>query len=219
MSHGHGVYVLQVGAAVGQRLLHRRHNVLDMLAGCHLGHHAAVDRMKRRLGGDDVGPEAAAVLDDAHRRFIARGFYAQYFHVRWTNDPLTHRPLWVNVVPYGAAPPRPLFVWAPSYGDVPWASTLHSSEPMLSSWHRGHPIVSSSANRMMPPSTGPHFPRIVDPLLLFAEPTVSIPSDSTDSDFTACAGQRADEWTACAGTPIFEIIVQEEPGLASGGLV
>ena len=52
----------------------------QMLARGELRDYAAVLRMRRHLRRDDGGKNARAVLDHGGRGFVARRFYAEYFH-------------------------------------------------------------------------------------------------------------------------------------------
>ena len=74
VGHGHGVDVLPGDARLADGLVGQAGDGLHMLAGGDLGHHAAVDGVHVRRGGDDRGQDGAAVLYHSGGGLVTGGF-------------------------------------------------------------------------------------------------------------------------------------------------
>ncbi len=78
----HGADVRPPAARLLQRLLRQRGNDLHMLPGGDLRHHAAVEGVHIRLGGDDVGEDLPPVLHHRRGGLVAGGLKGQDLHKR-----------------------------------------------------------------------------------------------------------------------------------------
>ena len=79
--HGnmHGAYDFYKQAT--ERLLHDRHDDLEVPAGGELGDDAAVGGVDRLLGGDDARQHASSVGEHRRRRLVARALDPQHEHL------------------------------------------------------------------------------------------------------------------------------------------
>ena len=81
IGHRHRVDILAGAARLPESLLRQGGDGLHVLAGGDLRHHAAVEGVEVRLGGDGVGEDGAAILHHGHGRLVAGGFKGQDLHV------------------------------------------------------------------------------------------------------------------------------------------
>jgi len=71
IGHGNGVDIGERGAGLGQGLVDHGQDGFDMHARGDFWYNTAILLVYRSLGGDDVGPDLAAVGDDCGSSFIA----------------------------------------------------------------------------------------------------------------------------------------------------
>ncbi len=71
---GHGVNVLPGAVGVRQGLFRQGRDGLHMLPGGDLRHHAAIQCVHIRLGGDGIGQDVPSILHHRHGSFVAGGF-------------------------------------------------------------------------------------------------------------------------------------------------
>ena len=103
IGHCHRVDVGLLTARLPQSLVRQGGNGLHMLAGGDLRHHAAVQGVEVRLGGDGIGQDRAPVLHHGHRCLVAGGLKGQNFHDLSLSFPsllpgysLARRPIWIK---------------------------------------------------------------------------------------------------------------------------
>ena len=85
---GDGIDIGELHASVGERAVHERKEVLQMLARRDLRHHAAERLMALDLRRDVVHAHAAVVVHEGHGRLIARRFDPQN-HAGVSTKPVT----------------------------------------------------------------------------------------------------------------------------------
>ena len=84
ISHRHRIDIIPAQSRLGQRLVRQAVNGLDMLAGCDLRHHAAVDLMQVHLGSDAVAKHFPSIPDDGYCSLIAGRFNSQNNHASFS---------------------------------------------------------------------------------------------------------------------------------------
>jgi len=77
IGHGNGVDVGERGVGLGQGLVDHGQDGFDVHARGDFWHNTAILLVYGSLGGDDVGPDLAAVGDDGSSGFIAGGLDAE----------------------------------------------------------------------------------------------------------------------------------------------
>ena len=69
--------IAKADAGLAHRLGHEQVELLDMGAGCYLGHHAAIGGMLGELGEQGCRQHGAVGADQGHRRLVAAGLDPQ----------------------------------------------------------------------------------------------------------------------------------------------
>ena len=73
----HGIQLASGDARLLQRLLGHQRDLFDVLAGCDLRHHAAIEGVHIRLGIDHVGQDLSPVPGDGAGRLVTGAFDSQ----------------------------------------------------------------------------------------------------------------------------------------------
>ena len=92
IGHRHSVNILPGQSRLGQRLIGKAIDGLDVLAAGDLRHHAAIFPVKGHLGGDAVAKNLPSILYDGHGSLVTARFHSQNVHFFTSNIYRRDRP-------------------------------------------------------------------------------------------------------------------------------